>query len=105
MQRGIRTRGKRLLELLGLVGVLQNQGVDEALASDLELDVAGLLVLLYACSCKTCQQLFLCGVSLKQSSKCLAVLPRSGAFASDRRDCGRASWSTYTWHPCACRSR
>jgi hypothetical protein len=25
---GVRTRGKRLLELLGLVGVLKNEGVD-----------------------------------------------------------------------------
>lgn len=46
-----RTRGKTLLELLSLVGVLEDKGVDEALASDLELDVAGLGVLLYARSC------------------------------------------------------
>lgn len=52
-----RTRRKRLLELLGLVGVLKDKGVDEALASDLELDVAGLLVLLYARSCIMRQQL------------------------------------------------
>lgn len=38
--------GEALLELLGLVGVLKNQGVEVLLASDLELDVVGLLVLL-----------------------------------------------------------
>lgn len=46
-----RTRGKALLELLGLVGILKDKGVDEALASDLELDVVGLGVLLYAGGC------------------------------------------------------
>ena len=40
------TRGERLLELLGLVGVLENQGVEVLLAADLELDVVGLLALL-----------------------------------------------------------
>lgn len=40
-----RTRRKRLLELLGLGGVGQGEGVDEALAADLEL---GLLVLAVA---------------------------------------------------------
>ena len=38
--------GKGLLKLLGLVGVLEDEGVDVAAASDLELDVVGLLVLL-----------------------------------------------------------
>jgi hypothetical protein len=38
--------GKALLELLGLVVVLENQGVEVLLAADLELDVVGLLVLL-----------------------------------------------------------
>ena len=42
------TRGKRLLELLGLVGVLEDEGVDVPRAADLELDVVDLLVLLYA---------------------------------------------------------
>lgn len=39
------TRRKRLLELLGLVVVLEDKGVDVTRASDLELDlgVAGLL--------------------------------------------------------------
>lgn len=40
------TGGKALLELLGLVGVLENQGVEVLLAADLELDVVGLLALL-----------------------------------------------------------
>jgi hypothetical protein len=46
---GVRTRRQTLLELLGLVGVLENKGVDALRASDLELDVVDLLVLLYAC--------------------------------------------------------
>jgi hypothetical protein len=45
---GERTRGKRLLELLGLVGVLEDEGVDVPRAADLELDVVDLLVLLDA---------------------------------------------------------
>ena len=43
---GEHTGGKALLELLGLVGVLENQGVEVLLAADLELDVVGLLALL-----------------------------------------------------------
>lgn len=39
---------ERLLELLGLLGVLEHQGVQVLLATDLELDVLGLLVLLDA---------------------------------------------------------
>lgn len=36
-----RTRRKRLLKLLGLVGVLEDESVEVALASDLELDLVG----------------------------------------------------------------
>lgn len=43
-----RTWGQALLELVGLVGVLQGKGVDEALAADLELDLLGLTVALDA---------------------------------------------------------
>jgi hypothetical protein len=43
---GEHTGGKALLELLGLVVVLENQGVEVLLAADLELNVVGLLVLL-----------------------------------------------------------
>lgn len=50
---GVRTRGKALLELLGLVGVLEDECVDVPGASDLELDVVDLLVLLYAGGCNT----------------------------------------------------
>jgi hypothetical protein len=46
-----RTRGKRLLELLGLIGVLKNESVDVPRAADLELDVVDLLVLLDARGC------------------------------------------------------
>jgi hypothetical protein len=44
----MRTRGQGLLELLGLVGILKDESVDEARGADLELDVVGLGVLLYA---------------------------------------------------------
>lgn len=47
-----RTRGKGLLELLGLLGVLEHQGVEVLLAADLELDVLGLGVLLDARGCR-----------------------------------------------------
>lgn len=47
-----RTWGQALLELVGLVGVLQDKGVDEAVASDLELDLLGRTVALDAGSCK-----------------------------------------------------
>lgn len=40
------TGRQALLQLLGLVGVLEHQGVQVLLAADLELDVVGLLVLL-----------------------------------------------------------
>lgn len=50
---GRRTRGKRLPELLGLVGVLENEGVDVLRAADLELDVVDLLVLLDARGCQS----------------------------------------------------
>lgn len=43
-----RTRRERLLELLGLLGVLDNQGVQVARASDLELGQVGGLALLDA---------------------------------------------------------
>lgn len=42
-----------MLELLNLVGILQDQGVEVSLAADLELDLAGLLVALDASSCDT----------------------------------------------------
>lgn len=40
------TRGQALLELGGLVGVLQDEGVEEAFAADLELDLLALAVAL-----------------------------------------------------------
>ena len=40
--------GQALLKLVGLVGVLQDQRVEEAVASDLELDLLGLAVALNA---------------------------------------------------------
>ena len=46
-----RTRRQALLQLVGLVGVLQDEGVDEALAADLELDLLVVAVALDAGSC------------------------------------------------------
>jgi hypothetical protein len=40
------TGRQALLELLGLLRVLEDQGVEEPLAADLELDLLGVLVLL-----------------------------------------------------------
>ena len=45
-----RTGWERLLQLLDLLAILQDQGVQVTLASDLELDNGGLLVALDACS-------------------------------------------------------
>lgn len=36
-------RWQRLLQLLGLLGILQDKGVEMSLAADLELDLGGLL--------------------------------------------------------------
>lgn len=47
-----RTRGKRLLELLNLVGVLKDKGVELLRASDLELGLVRLLVLLDPGGCE-----------------------------------------------------
>jgi hypothetical protein len=49
---GSRTGRQRLLELLGLLGVLQGQGVQVLRASDLELDQGALLVLLDPGGCR-----------------------------------------------------
>lgn len=48
-----RTRGKALLELVGLLGVLEDKGVQEALAADLELDLLVLAVLLDPGGCRS----------------------------------------------------
>lgn len=50
-RKGKRTWGQALLKLIGLVGVLQDEGVDEAVAADLELDLLGLAVALDAGGC------------------------------------------------------
>ena len=47
-----RTRRQTLLQLIGLVGVLEDKGVEEAVASDLELDVVGLCAALYPAGCE-----------------------------------------------------
>ena len=50
--KGLHTRRKGLLELLGLVAVLEDKGVEVVAAADLELDLL-VGVLLHAHSCKT----------------------------------------------------
>lgn len=47
-----RTGRKALLKLVGLVGVLEDEGVEVLLAADLELNGLSLLVLLDASSCE-----------------------------------------------------
>jgi hypothetical protein len=37
----VRTRRQALLQLVGLVGILQDEGVQEAVAADLELGLVG----------------------------------------------------------------
>lgn len=49
---GRRTGREAGLQLLGLLGVLDREGVEEALAPDLELGLVGLLVALDHRSCK-----------------------------------------------------
>jgi hypothetical protein len=39
-----RTRGERLTELLSLLGILDDQGVEVTRASDLELDIVSVLL-------------------------------------------------------------
>lgn len=48
----VRTWGQALLELLGLLGVLEDKSVLVAVAPDLELDLVGLAVLLYTGGCR-----------------------------------------------------
>lgn len=38
---GVHTGRERLLKLLGLIGVLEDEGVEVSRAADLELDLAG----------------------------------------------------------------
>jgi hypothetical protein len=83
--RGVHTRGQTLLELLGLVGVLKDKSVDVLRASDLELDVVDLLVLLYAGSC-----LHVSFDSLTSSispSSLLSSSPPVFLFPRPRRNC------------------
>ena len=44
------TRWKTLLQLLRLLGVLEDERVEETLASDLELDAVGAFIAFYAAS-------------------------------------------------------
>jgi hypothetical protein len=55
-----------LLELLGAVGVLEDEGVEVSLASDLELDVVCLLALLDA---RRCAELLLANCKTSTSGK------------------------------------
>ena len=62
------TRRQTLLQLIRLIRILQYQGVQEAMASDLELDLLGFAIAFYACSCllsvPLCLPFFLLSCSL-----------------------------------------
>ena len=85
--RGERTRRKGSLELLSLLGVLENKGVQVLLAPDLELDLLGGLVLLDPGGCR-----------LKAT-----LLEFRSVFAMVFL--GQALSQTYRKRPCAGRSR
>lgn len=74
---GARTGRQALLQLLGLVGVLEHQGVEMALAADLELDIVCLLVLLDPRSC-----IFVVRIVLADSRCRIPWCARKGAVPS-----------------------
>lgn len=101
--RGAHTRRKGLLKLLGLVVVLEHQGVEVLLASDLELDVVGLLVLLDPRGCKESELViqvpyFLHLVASFSNIVEIIFLLRGGLSAG-------CIENTYTKRPCDGRSR
>lgn len=80
-RRSLHTRWERLLQLVGLVGVLEDKGVEALLASDLELGLrdTGALVLLYASSWNThCQHVVLVSILCSR----LSLSPRSSILCS-----------------------
>lgn len=83
-----RTWGQALLQLVGLVGILQDESVDEALAADLELDLLGLAVTLDPGGC-VALELVHCPL---RSADWLSFIP------------SRSIW-TYKRHPSGGRSR
>lgn len=79
-RRSLHTRWERLLQLVGLVGVLEDKGVEALLASDLELGLrdTGALVLLYASSWNThCQHVVLVSILCSRLSLSLSDPPSS----------------------------
>lgn len=77
------TGRQALLQLLGLVIVLQHQGVEVLLASDLELDVVGLLVLLdpRGCSQVSRYNSFFSSLILSPNSRREIPLERGGCIS------------------------
>lgn len=76
-RRSLHTRWERLLQLVGLVGVLEDKGVEALLASDLELGLrdTGALVLLYASSWNThCQHVVLLSILCSRLSLSLSPI-------------------------------
>lgn len=115
--RGLRTGREGLLELLGLVAVLEDKGVELAAAADLELDLL-IGVLLHARSCKTpFNQSNVHNWTSNSSNPNLSVHARCLGNSQDQRfhliSCSfsnlhRPSFSrakTYRKHPCGGRSR
>lgn len=98
-KRGKHTRWQRLLQLLDLLRILQDECVQVSWAADLELGLGSLLVALYACSCIS--------ISLHQwNSSNLQSLPRA---ISPKSPCPFEEFSelvkTYRKHPCVCKSQ
>lgn len=66
--KGLHTRGKRLLELLGLVAVLEDKGVEVVAAADLELDLlVGVLLHAHSCKTRSISQMFTTALPILQS--------------------------------------
>lgn len=112
---GFRTGRKRLLELLGLVAVLEDKGVELAAAADLELDLL-VGVLLHARSCKkrSISQMFTTGPPISPN-EIFRPIRVSHKFARPvfppefmlflQSTFLRLLGDTYRKHPCGGRSR
>ena len=66
--KGLHTRRKGLLELLGLVAVLEDKGVEVVAAADLELDLlVGVLLHAHSCKTRSISQMFTTALPILQS--------------------------------------
>jgi hypothetical protein len=90
-----RTGWQRSLELVGLLGVLEDKGVQVALAADLELDLGGLLAALYSGSCDIILSAF----------PFFWIFCWRAKFSISSSRFGDRNGGTYMKHPCVCRSQ